>query len=128
MAFFADFVAGRVWSLTLIVDSTTGEADFTNVIEHTAELGGSLGNISSFGVDGAGELYVVGYSSGSIRKIVSATPRGATPGDFDGDGKADIAVLRPINRRLVGSVCSGTNPTAYITANWGCQHRYSRAW
>src|SRR4029453_10944841 len=84
--FFADFVSGRVLSLGVSVYFVTGEAHFTNVIEHTAELGGSLGNISSFGVDGAGELYFVGYSSGSIRKIVSASPRGPGPGDFDGDG------------------------------------------
>jgi glucose/arabinose dehydrogenase len=116
--FFADFVAGRVWTLGLSVDSVTGEAHVTNVIEHTTELGGSLGNISSFGVDAAGELYFVSYSSGTIRKIVSAAPPLATSGDFDGDGKADIAVFRPSSGAWWVAL-SGTNPTAYVTANWG---------
>jgi glucose/arabinose dehydrogenase len=68
--FFADFVQGRVWSIALTINST-GEATASNRLEHTAELGGStLGNISSFGVDGDGELYIVGYSQGRIVKIL----------------------------------------------------------
>src|SRR5262245_3546899 len=41
--FFADFVAGRVWSLGLSVDQVTGEAHVTKIVEQTAELGGNLG-------------------------------------------------------------------------------------
>jgi glucose/arabinose dehydrogenase len=67
--FFADFVRGRVWSIA--IDPATGEAPASSVIEHTEELGGSvLGNISSFGVDSSGELYILNYSSGTIFKIV----------------------------------------------------------
>ena len=41
--FFADSETARVWSLGLSVNPTSGEATVVNVIEHTAELGGSLG-------------------------------------------------------------------------------------
>ncbi len=117
--FFADFVAGRVWSLSLIVDSTTGEADFTNVIEHTAELGGSLGNISSFGVDGAGELYFVGYSSGSIRKIVSASPRGATTGRLRRRRQGRHHRLSTFDRRWM-TLLSGKSPQLLTHSMGNC--------
>jgi len=69
--FFADFITGRVWSLGLALDGN-GEARVVNVTEHTADLSntGSLGNISSFGVDADGELYMTGYSSGRVLKII----------------------------------------------------------
>ena len=69
--FYADFCAGRVWSMALTINGTTGEATGSNLIEHTAELGGSasLGSISSFGVDAYGELYVLSYTSGTIWRI-----------------------------------------------------------
>ena len=77
--FFADFVRSRVWSIALIVDPATGEARATGLLEHTAELGGSqqLGNISSFGLDADGELYIVGYSRGTVFRIVG--PLGTPP-------------------------------------------------
>ena len=70
--FFADFITARVWSLGLVVDPATGEATAGNLIEHTADLGGSsaLGNISAFGVDAAGELYLVSYSTGRILRLL----------------------------------------------------------
>ena len=73
--FFADFIRGRVWSLEMIVNAITGEATASDVLEHTGELGGSatLGAISSFGRDTAGELYIVSYA-GTIYKIVDVTP------------------------------------------------------
>jgi glucose/arabinose dehydrogenase len=79
--FFADFIQGRVWSLGLIVDPATGEARAGNLMEHTAEMGGfsTLGNISSFGVDQRGELYLVGYSRGIILKIVGPAAAPAAP-------------------------------------------------
>ncbi|HSC27483.1 MAG TPA: PQQ-dependent sugar dehydrogenase, partial [Vicinamibacterales bacterium] len=75
--FFADFVARRVWSIALTVDAA-GEATARDLIEHTQELGGSavLGNVSSFGLDAAGELYIVNYSAGRVLKLakVPSTP------------------------------------------------------
>jgi glucose/arabinose dehydrogenase len=69
--FFADFVAGRVYSIGLALDERQ-EARAVDLLELTEMLGGSseLGLISAFGVDADAELYIVGYSRGRILKIV----------------------------------------------------------
>ena len=69
--FFADFVARRVWSIALTVNPSAGEAAASNLVEHTQELGGgaAVGNVSGFGVDASGELYVINYSAGSILRL-----------------------------------------------------------
>ena len=76
--FFGDFISSRLWSVALSV-AANGEAQATDVREHTAELGGSsaLAGISSFGVDADGELYVVSYNRGVILKVIGTPP---TPG------------------------------------------------
>ena len=76
--FFADSETARVWSLGLSVNAATGEAMVTNVIEHTAELGGSLGPIVSFGRDLQGELYLVSID-GRIVKIASDSTNANLP-------------------------------------------------
>ena len=77
--FFAD-LSGRVWSLALAIDGA-GEAQASDRREHTAELGGGtvLGNISSFGIDADGELYIVNYSNGRIIRITAPLVAPATP-------------------------------------------------
>lgn len=55
---YADFVSSRVWALT--VDNAL------NAINNS-ELGTAPENVSSFGEDEAGELYIVGYSGGIYR-------------------------------------------------------------
>jgi hypothetical protein len=79
--FFAGFVQGRVWSLALTIDSATGEARASDLTDHTAELGasGAVGNVSSFGTDADGELYVVSYSGGAILKVFGLASAPATP-------------------------------------------------
>jgi glucose/arabinose dehydrogenase len=71
--FFADFVSGRVWSLALTVNPSTGEATASQLIDHTGELG-NVGNVSAFGVDADGELYIVSYSLGSVFKVIGPPP------------------------------------------------------
>ena len=73
--FLRRFRMRRLWSIGLSVNATTGEATVTDEIEHTADLGGSaaLGNISSFGVDTRGELYVVSRSLGTVFRILLDT-------------------------------------------------------
>jgi glucose/arabinose dehydrogenase len=70
--FFADFISGRVWSLALTIDGA-GAATASDLVEHTAALGGTatLGNISSLGMDAAGELYIVSYSRGMVFAITT---------------------------------------------------------
>ncbi len=69
--FFADYVAGRVYSIGVALD-VHQEAATVDVQVLTDLLGGTaeLGLISSFGVDAAGEMYIVSYSRGRILKIV----------------------------------------------------------
>ena len=69
--FFADYVAGRVYSIGLHLDERQ-EATAADHVELTQLLGGTseLGLISSFGVDAEGELYIVSYTRGRILKIV----------------------------------------------------------
>jgi glucose/arabinose dehydrogenase len=69
--FFADFCAGRIWSLGLNV-APSGDATAGNLIDHTAELG-NMGGVSSFGVDAAGELYACTLA-GTVRRILPGTP------------------------------------------------------
>jgi glucose/arabinose dehydrogenase len=71
--FFADFVSGRVWSLALTVDPSTGDATASQLMDHTAELG-NPGNVSAFGLDADGELFIVSYSRGSVFRIVGPPP------------------------------------------------------
>jgi glucose/arabinose dehydrogenase len=77
--FFGDYVTRRVWSLRLNLNGTSGEASpstAADLLDHTAELGGSatLGGISAFGLDAAGELYVINHSAGVILKVVNGLP------------------------------------------------------
>jgi glucose/arabinose dehydrogenase len=76
--FFADFVRSRVWSIALTLDAA-GEARASDLREHTTELGGSaqLAGVSSFGVDAAGELYIVSYSRGVVLRVLGLP---GTPG------------------------------------------------
>ncbi len=78
--FFADFVRSRVWSIGLTI-GPNAEATASARIEHTAELGGpgELANVASFGVDAAGELYVVSYTRGAVLRVVSASAAPPAP-------------------------------------------------
>jgi glucose/arabinose dehydrogenase len=61
------------------VNGEASPSSAADLVEHTAELGGSnvLGGISGFGVDADGELYIINHSGGSILKIVGG-PRPPT--------------------------------------------------
>jgi glucose/arabinose dehydrogenase len=79
--FFADYVQGRIWSLALTVDPQTGEARASGLVEHTAELRAATAivNVSGFGLDADGEIYIVSYSNGVIVRILGLQSAPATP-------------------------------------------------
>jgi glucose/arabinose dehydrogenase len=74
--FFADFIANRVWSMAIVVDPASREGSAANVIEHTAALGAAAVSPASFGVDAAGDLYLVSYA-GSVFRLEGSS---STPG------------------------------------------------
>jgi glucose/arabinose dehydrogenase len=104
--FFADFVRGRVWSLGLTINPTTGEATAVGLMEHTSELGGAstLGMISAFGVDAAGELFVVSWDHGRVLRLASTAlpppPPQPPPDPEPAAGRPDRGPVRlPLPRR-----------------------------
>lgn len=70
---YGDFVSSRVYSVGLSIGAN-GEATVTGVQEHTGQLGGTatLQNVSAFGVDSTGELYIVSYGRGVILRVFGA--------------------------------------------------------
>jgi glucose/arabinose dehydrogenase len=66
-------------------------------------------NISSFGEDQDGELYVVGLG-GTVEKIV----RPKASADFDGDAKTDISVFRPIADQSFWYIINSSNGSSTV--------------
>jgi glucose/arabinose dehydrogenase len=73
--FFADFATRRVASVLLSVHPS-GEASASEFRDHTAELGGTgvVGGVSGFGVDAAGEIYILNYNTGTVLRLLPAAP------------------------------------------------------
>lgn len=74
--FFGDFGTGEIWTLR------RQEGQAAEVVERTEELNSGpprpVGGLSSFGEDGAGELYVCDLNDGEIYRIVPAQTRTIT--------------------------------------------------
>ena len=66
--FFGDFCSGRIWSLRYSGSTVTELRDRTSELVPNV---GRINEISSFGEDARGELYVVDYYDGEILKIVA---------------------------------------------------------
>jgi glucose/arabinose dehydrogenase len=63
--FYGDYCNGRIWSLH---QPTPG--NYVNQLQLSASF-----NISSFGEDEAGELYVCGYGNGIVYRLIDADPQ-----------------------------------------------------
>jgi glucose/arabinose dehydrogenase len=91
--FFADYVNARLWSVA--TDPATGALLPSTQIEHTDEVGGRgvVGNVTSFGVDSAGELYLLSQGTGRVIKLTSTyvpTSPGSLGLNSDGTGDAFV--------------------------------------
>jgi glucose/arabinose dehydrogenase len=75
--FFGDYVSGRIWSIALTVGGN-GEAQASDLLEHTAELGGRIA-VSSFGVDAVGELFIANHDAGTILRVIGPPVAPPTP-------------------------------------------------
>lgn len=104
--FFGDFCTGKIWSLKWNGNSVS---EFQ---ERTTELipdVGAINNISSFGEDAAGEIYIVDRD-GEIFKIVSDNP----PTNF---------TMLPLSPGTAGTnntfQTTGSTPNGNVTFIWG---------
>jgi glucose/arabinose dehydrogenase len=71
--FFADFVTGELWSLRYDGSDPNlfDGGNYTELTNHSGEIGfipdvGTIGSVSSFGEDDAGNLYVLDLSDGEV--------------------------------------------------------------
>jgi glucose/arabinose dehydrogenase len=72
--FFADFVVGNIWSIPVarvVLGTTLPSSQFTLRRTEFTPTAGAIGSISSFGLDQAGNLYLVDYD-GEIFRIEPA--------------------------------------------------------
>jgi len=83
--FFADFVFGRLWSAAVSVNPATREAAFSDLVEYASAPRDDEGlvNVSSFGVDADGEIYVVDYSHGRILRVEQGPVRRASDAGYE---------------------------------------------
>jgi glucose/arabinose dehydrogenase len=125
--FFADFVTSRVWSAGMSIDATAGEASVIDVIEHTAELGGStaLGGISSFARDFEGELYLTTFA-GRVLRLGPNSGVPDPPRDLHVVVSGSIAVVRwnapregavPSQYQLEAGSAAGASNLAVVSVN-----------
>jgi len=76
--FFGDYCSGQVWSFRREGQQVIELQERTEELDPGPDL--DLGNLSSFGEDAAGELYLVDISGGEVFKIVPPFP-GRAPGE-----------------------------------------------
>ncbi len=65
---YADYCSDRIWSF--VVQNGVYADHETLTVDLAPDSGFTIGDISSFGVDGAGELYILDHSGGEIFKIL----------------------------------------------------------
>jgi glucose/arabinose dehydrogenase len=120
---FGDYCTGSAWTLRY------NNGSFTNLVARNTEFG-SLGNVSSFGEDARGEVYICSLSLGVIFRIVARdggpgqdlgfgrvgsnneTPLFEILGRLEAGVSADFSLRRaPANTPAVLVIATSNNPT-----------------
>ncbi len=91
-------------------DYCTGEIWYWNGSQQIPIFDWTNFNLSSFGEDQDGELYATGLSTGTVVKIV----RPKASADFDGDGKTDFSVFRPVSDQSFWYINNSSNSSANV--------------
>jgi uncharacterized repeat protein (TIGR01451 family) len=108
--FFADYVEGKIWSLY----KTDTSPDIWSAPELKLDTGLT---ISGFGEDETGELYVVGYSDGTVRRL--ADVEGPSPNLMSSEKRASSPNADPgevvTYTIILNNVGALSNETAYLT-------------
>lgn len=102
--FYGDFCSRDIWALRYDGTAVTQNLNVTADLQPSA--GGTIGNITSFGQDGAGELYILTSTGGRIWRITGDCPSTSTNycvagANSAGPGGAQIS--------SVGSLALGDN-------------------
>ncbi len=112
--FYGDFVSKRLW-----VAAPNANGVWTPEFSQVAPS-----NISSFGEDESGELYLVAYGSGKIYAIKGAGV--PTVSDLSGDGKSDLLVQSSAGTTTAwlmnGTTISSSTALLTNDPNWSISH------
>lgn len=113
--FFADWCSGKVWSFKYENGLKTEFTDRT--AELNAGISGSIGQVSSFGQDGLGEIYIVDHGNGKLYRIDAETGVGADCNANGIEDACDIAkgTSQDANGNLIPDECEST-PTPAVTS------------
>ena len=101
--FYADYCSGQVWSFRFNGSSVS------DLVDHSSEFG-TVPNITSFGQDGAGEIYVVSANRGVYRIV----PAGMTL-----DTSVVVEAGSPATLAIAGATPSGTAWLTYSLVGLG---------
>jgi len=99
--FYADYGSRRVWALRY--NTATATRDGPDEITNLLNPGNTVGAISSFGEDNAGELYLCTLGGGKVYRIVQASPVISTASPLPAS-----TINRPYSRTFAAS--GGTTP------------------
>ena len=104
---FADYCSGDIFTFRRLA-----AGGVTEVTQRRGELtppgGGSISNVTSFGEDASGELYICDLNGGEVFKIVLGAGGCGCDADFNVDGNTDQGDVD----YLINVIAGGNNPTA----------------